>query len=107
MPLKAAAVVLLTVASVGWFAFNLRKLILLILSGKKEMLWDRLGDRIQGIFTYVFGHKKVLEDPRSGIMHMVFFYGFLVLGAGHTEHVLTGATTGLLAQPFTFEFLPE
>ncbi|MEW5847351.1 MAG: heterodisulfide reductase-related iron-sulfur binding cluster [Myxococcota bacterium] len=107
MPLKAVAVVLLTVFSVGWFTFNMRKVIHLILSGQKEMLWDRISERIQGVFRYVFAHKKVLEDPKSGVMHMSFFYGFLVLGAGHTEHVLTGMTTGILSTPFTFDFLPE
>jgi Fe-S oxidoreductase len=105
--LKALVVLAATLVSVAVFAVKMRSLVGLILRGKKEMLWDRPAERLGDVVRYVFLHKKVMEDPKSGLMHMWFFYGFLVLGAGHTEHVLTGLTTGILAKPFTFEFLPE
>jgi Fe-S oxidoreductase len=107
MPFKALFVAVATVGAVVYFSINFRRLLSQVLSGRKEMLWDRLQERVKAVLTYVFAHKKVLEDPVSGVMHMVFFYGFLTLGAGHSEHVITGLTTGITPEPFTFDFLPR
>ena len=87
--LKALLVLLATVASVAVFAVKMRSLVALLLKGRKEMLWDRPMERFGNVVRYVFLHKKVMEDPRAGLMHMWFFYGFVVLGAGHTEHART------------------
>ncbi|TMV50372.1 (Fe-S)-binding protein [Paenibacillus mesophilus] len=38
----------------------------------------------------LFGHKKLLKDRRSGIMHLAIFYGFIVLQLGALDIVLKG-----------------
>ncbi len=98
---KALLVTVLMLASMALFVFNIRKTVRLILAGTSINLMDKLNLRAGNVLTYVFGHKKVLEDKGAGLMHMVFFYGFITLQAGHGEHVLTGMTS-FLDHPFEF-----
>ncbi|GIP38864.1 hypothetical protein J31TS4_21440 [Paenibacillus sp. J31TS4] len=41
-----------------------------------------------------FGHKKLLKDRKSGIMHLVIFYGFLILQLGALDLIYTGLSGG-------------
>ncbi|SEO41835.1 Fe-S oxidoreductase [Paenibacillus sp. OV219] len=38
----------------------------------------------------VFGHRKLLKDIRSGLMHLVLFYGFIVLQFGAMDIIWEG-----------------
>jgi len=105
MPFKAVVVLLISIGATSLFLLNVRRLVQQVLSGKKEMLWDRVQERVGSVVTYVFGHKKVLEDPKAGLMHMIFFYGFLTLQLGHAEHILTGLTS-FMEHPLELSFLP-
>ncbi|WP_208414628.1 heterodisulfide reductase-related iron-sulfur binding cluster [Paenibacillus castaneae] len=42
----------------------------------------------------VFGHRKLLNDVRSGIMHLVYFYGFIVLQLGAADLIWKGLNGG-------------
>ncbi|GIP20725.1 (Fe-S)-binding protein [Paenibacillus sp. J22TS3] len=42
----------------------------------------------------VFGQKKLLKDPKSGIMHIVIFYGFIILQFGAVDLIIKGLTNG-------------
>lgn len=49
----------------------------------------------QGDFTsQVFGQKKLLKDPKSGVMHIVIFYGFIILQFGALDLIIKGLTRG-------------
>ncbi|MCF2938843.1 (Fe-S)-binding protein [Paenibacillus alkaliterrae] len=43
----------------------------------------------------VFGHRKLLNDVRSGIMHLVYFYGFIVLQFGALDLIWKGLNGGV------------
>ncbi|MFC4810694.1 (Fe-S)-binding protein [Paenibacillus sp. GCM10023250] len=47
----------------------------------------------------VFGHRKLLKDLRSGVMHLVLFYGFIVLQFGAADIVWKGLTGRALPFP--------
>jgi Fe-S oxidoreductase len=83
----------------------------LIRSGRDEKLYDHPLERAIAVGKLVFAQKKVLEDPVSGLMHILFLYGFFTLGIGHTELVLYGLTYILVefqVTPFLYEtFLPD
>ena len=49
------------------------------------VVWFIVGIVSLMVLSIVFGHKKTLEDRVSGLTHMAFIYGFLILGIGHTE----------------------
>jgi len=98
MPLliaKAVIIFALTAFWIGWSFVKFRRLYALIRVGRDENLKNNPGERISRVIQLVFFHKKVLEDPVSGILHVFFIYGFLVLGIGHMELLLSGVTAPL------------
>lgn len=50
--------------------------------------------RLQKILIEVFGQKKILMDKRSGLMHVVMFYGFIILQFGAIELIIKGLAKG-------------
>lgn len=56
-------------------------------------------ERIAGWTLQVFGHRKLLQDLRSGIMHVVLFYGFIVLQFGAADIVWKGLAGSSLPYP--------
>jgi Fe-S oxidoreductase len=105
--MKGALVIVFTLLAVAWFAVNFRRLVRLVRSGREEVLWDRVPERVQSLVKLAFGHQKIMEEPGAGLLHLVFFYGLVILGVGHMEHLVSGMTTGILARPLTLEVLPR
>ncbi|MEM7589356.1 MAG: (Fe-S)-binding protein [Myxococcota bacterium] len=90
---------------------SLRRVLQQIRSGTptQQPRTNQWKQRAVGVVQLVFGHKKVLEEPSYGLMHMGFLYGFFVLGVGHMEQILFGLTRwveSLGAQPFLYRNLP-
>lgn len=54
----------------------------------------RLKEGWSGFWVEVFGQRKLLKDRRSGIMHVVVFYGFIVLQFGAIDLIVKGLTRG-------------
>ncbi|WP_123043765.1 (Fe-S)-binding protein [Cohnella candidum] len=50
--------------------------------------------RLAEFLSQVFGQKKLLKDPKSGIMHVVVFYGFIILQFGALDLIIKGLTRG-------------
>ncbi|WP_274654983.1 (Fe-S)-binding protein [Paenibacillus humicola] len=48
---------------------------------------------------YVFGHRKLLKDIRSGILHLAMFYGFIVLQFGAADIIWKGLSGSPLPLP--------
>ena len=68
------------------FAFMFSKLFRIAafinMGAHEEQHTDHKTARWKMVAQIVFGHKKTLEDPISGLTHIAFIYGFLILGAG-------------------------
>ena len=45
---------------------------------------------VKGFSVQVFGQTKLLKDKKSGIMHIVIFYGFIILQLGALDLILKG-----------------
>lgn len=63
-------------------------------------------ERLFYVVKLVFFQKKTFEEPSYGVMHMWYIYGFLILGIGHVEFVLHGATKFLKSfdkEPFLYK----
>lgn len=74
---------------IGVFAWIVSGRIRLIMAGKPDgrmMLWSQA--KTAG--GQVFGHRRLLQDRRSGLMHLVLFYGFIVLQLGALEIIVKG-----------------
>ncbi|MFZ9885986.1 MAG: heterodisulfide reductase-related iron-sulfur binding cluster [Myxococcota bacterium] len=105
-----AVTLLMLLGAIGFSGYKFLGIWALMRSGRPEQLTDNPKERAAKVVSLVFGHKKVLEDKPAGSMHVWFLYGFLILGIGHTELVLTGLSYFLKSfgvAPFLYEsFLP-
>lgn len=50
--------------------------------------------RKRGFAGEVFGHRRLLNDMRSGLMHLVYFYGFIMLQFGAIDLIWKGLNGG-------------
>lgn len=62
--------------------------------GKPADLQGEFRERFREFTVNVFGQKKLLKDKKSGIMHVVMFYGFIVLQFGALELIVKGLVQG-------------
>ncbi|MDA5108205.1 heterodisulfide reductase-related iron-sulfur binding cluster [Brevibacillus thermoruber] len=67
---------------------------LFIKLGKKPDVKDDFGTRLNLLLENVVFHKKLLKDKKSGIMHVVMFYGFIILQFGAIELIVKGLVKG-------------
>lgn len=103
-------VVLCLVGFAAWFTLiSFREIVAMVRCGQSEPLRDRVKERIAGVMSMVFGHKKVLEERSYGFMHMFYLYGFLILSIGHLELVVFGLTRFLEVfnlHPIAYRYIP-
>lgn len=59
--------------------------------------------RKKGFGGEVFGHRRLLNDRRSGWMHLVYFYGFIMLQFGAVDLIWKGLNGG---HPLPMPFYP-
>jgi len=109
---KSVVVAALTVYALFFAVTRFLAIGALIRSGKAENLVDTPIERAIMVLRMVFAHERLLKDPIAGVLHVVFLYGFLVLGAGHTELLFEGLTAFLVpafgVAPFSYgAFLPD
>ncbi len=105
--LKSLLTLVLLTGAFGFLYVRLRRIARLINTGTRgdEVLTDGPRERLGKVASLVLGHKKVLEDPWAGGIHLFFIYGFLTLGIGHLEIVLEGLTAFMRSfgrQPFSY-----
>lgn len=67
---------------------------LFIKLGKKPDVKNDFGARINLMLDNVIFHKKLLKDKKSGVMHVVMFYGFITLQFGAIELIIKGLSKG-------------
>lgn len=72
----------LAAISVLVFAFGIYRHARLWFQGQKDKRWQRGGERILFMLRSIFGHTSLLREPFPGIMHLLIFWGFVVLFIG-------------------------
>lgn len=50
--------------------------------------------RMHQLWVYVFGQKKLMKDPKSGMMHVILFYGFIIIQFGALDLFIKGLFPG-------------
>src|SRR5690625_6379587 len=73
------AFILVTGYAIYLFARAVSTRVSYIRLGKKADFDLDLKKRIKRIMTIVFGHKKLFKDKKSGIIHLLLFYGFILV----------------------------
>jgi len=62
--------------------------------GKKEEFDHNVKERLNKIWVFVFGQKKLLKDKKSGILHVMMFYGFILVQFGAIDFIWKGLAPG-------------
>ncbi|WP_191559940.1 (Fe-S)-binding protein [Metabacillus idriensis] len=85
-----AAFILVTAYGASLFIYLIRSRMAYIRLGRKTEFDQRLNERLKNIMVNVFGQKKLLKDKKSGIMHVMFFYGFILVQFGAIDFIIKG-----------------
>jgi Fe-S oxidoreductase len=84
----------ITVYGISLFVYVVKTRIEYIKLGKKTEFDNDVKKRLQKIWINVFGQKKLLKDKKSGIMHVMFFYGFILVQFGAIDFIWKGIKPG-------------
>ncbi|KFZ42363.1 (Fe-S)-binding protein [Anoxybacillus sp. KU2-6(11)] len=85
---------LVTAYAVHLFVYLVKTRIAYIKLGKKVEFDGKVKERLQNIWVNVFGQKKLLKDKKSGIIHVMFFYGFILVQFGAIDFIIKGLVPG-------------
>jgi Fe-S oxidoreductase len=88
------AFLLVTAYAVHLFVYLIKTRIAYIKLGKKVEFDGKVKERLQNIWVNVFGQKKLLKDKKSGIIHVMFFYGFILVQFGAIDFIIKGLIPG-------------
>jgi len=77
--------------------------------GRSADLKREAQKRLKAFLAQIFGQTKLLKDQKSGIMHVIIFYGFIILQFGALDLILLGLFGVRLPVPGfrLFELLQE
>ncbi len=81
-------------AALGFFAYNAYRLITYLGIGKAENRFKDAGTRIANTLKIALGQSKMMRDPVAGLLHVLIFWGFIVLLTAVIESVIEGLVPG-------------
>lgn len=79
-----------TIYGIYLFVRVVRTRIAYIKMGRKFEFDGDLKERLQRVWVNVFGQKKLLKDKKSGAIHVMMFYGFLLVQFGAIDFIWKG-----------------
>jgi len=85
---------LVTAYGISLFVYVVKTRIEYIKLGKKTEFDNNVKERLNKIWIMVFGQKKLLKDKKSGAIHVMFFYGFLLVQFGAIDFIIKGIKPG-------------
>ncbi|MHC0036554.1 (Fe-S)-binding protein [Pseudoneobacillus sp. C159] len=88
------AFLIVTAYAVSLFLYVVKTRIQFIKLGKKVEFDHKVKERLEKIWVNVFGQKKLLKDKKSGIIHVMFFYGFILVQFGAIDFIWKGLKPG-------------
>ncbi|MDQ0232177.1 (Fe-S)-binding protein [Metabacillus malikii] len=92
--LNFSAFTVVTAYAIYLFVYLVRTRTKYIKLGKKIEFEKRVKERFEKIWINVFGQKRLLKDKKSGIIHVMFFYGFILVQFGAIDFLIKGLAPG-------------
>ncbi|WP_066073715.1 (Fe-S)-binding protein [Neobacillus soli] len=83
-----------TAYAISLFVYVVKTRIEFIKLGKKVDFDNNVKERLHKIWVNVFGQKKLLKDKKSGAIHVMFFYGFILVQFGAIDFIIKGIKPG-------------
>ncbi|YCA46005.1 (Fe-S)-binding protein [Bacillus sp. JZ8] len=88
------AFLIVTAYSVFLFSYLIRTRLAYIRLGRKIEFDGEVKERYRKVVENVFGQKKLLKDRKSGVIHVLFFYGFILVQFGALDFIIKGLFPG-------------
>ena len=83
---------ILLVTSVGFFIYNIKKLITVIKLGKPVDRTDNPKKRLYNMIRIALGQSKMVTKPISGFLHVIVYVGFIIINIELLEILIDGIT---------------
>lgn len=88
------AFLLVTAYAISLFVYVIKTRMAYIKLGKKVDFDNNVKERLGKIWVNVFGQKKLMKDKKSGAIHVMFFYGFILVQFGAIDFIIKGIKPG-------------
>ena len=88
------ATLLVIAYAASLFTYLLKTRAAYVKLGKKVEFDNRVKERLEKVRINVFGQKKLFKDKKSGIMHLLLFYGFILVQFGAIDFIIKGIYPG-------------
>lgn len=92
--INLVATIIVIAYAVSLFLYVVKTRIEYIKLGKKSEFNDHVKERWDRIWVMVFGQKKLMKDKKSGAIHVMFFYGFILVQFGAIDFIIKGIKPG-------------
>ena len=83
---------ILLITSVGFFIYNIKKLITVIKLGKPIDRTDNPKKRLSNMIRIALGQSKMVTKPISGFLHVIVYIGFIIINIELLEILIDGVT---------------
>lgn len=94
LTINTIAFLLVTGYALYLFLYLLKTRYEYIKLGRKQEFDRKFKERLDLVKVNVFGQKKLLKDKKSGTIHVMMFYGFLLVQLGAIDFVIKGLIPG-------------
>ncbi|WP_026838577.1 (Fe-S)-binding protein [Gillisia sp. JM1] len=78
------------VAGIGFFTFNIRRVIRNIKLGRKVDRSDNPGERFAKMAKVAIGQSKMVKRPFAGFLHIIVYLGFIIINIEVLEIIIDG-----------------
>src|SRR5699024_6464825 len=92
--INLVAFIAVTLYAVYLFARVIATRIVYIKLGQKSTFDGEIKERMSTVVNMVFGQSKVIKDKKTGIIHVMMFYGFLLVQFGAIDMFIKGISPG-------------
>src|SRR5579875_3665539 len=87
------AILLGTIALV---AVRTRRLVQFLQLGASDNRFDDPAARLKTVAINVLGQRRLLNNPLAGTVHLLIFYGFIIITLGTIQLIAGGISNGLV-----------
>lgn len=105
MSLETVLVFVALLVSLGVFTYRLYQRFAHMRLGQPAGPFTHLGERINSLFVFVFGQRRLFRFPKPGLGHFVIFWGFVLLFPTIALAILEGIFPDIVV-PFFGTFGP-
>jgi len=84
------AFLIVLVAGVGFFTFNIRRVLRNIKLGRKVDRSDNPGERFAKMAKVAIGQSKMVKRPFAGFLHIIVYLGFIIINIEVLEIIIDG-----------------